>query len=496
MLGLSVDWGKASWNLHQLHVAADAGSLAGAQIVKYSPPAVTIQRAHNFAFANIADQLPVDPDTTLQSDPVSGLEEILLGRWVRQERKFYPTLLGMNAVKVISKRQQGLGARAPAVNLIFGHMAGVDSVDMAPFATSLLEESLGAGIICLASDPTWQHKPTGLWIHGTGTVNLSGYHWETGDPLVGDIQVNAVSTATNGHREALVVSGGSATINANEIKVVGVSEPAGDDGAGWSSFTDPVAGIPPSVLTDASHVNDPLAALVPPALGTPVIGTTIDDDYVVANGALAADGVYEVQLSPGYYPGGINLDSVLQTPLPDGTTTATTRVILQGGNGAQAVYSLGGDGGSTYTKSGLILQGGASVVETDPGGVMLYITGEPAPTTGPPVPYGSVELRGGGFIQISPRGDWMSPREVNGEPGVSIWQDRNNSNEAIILGNADFALSGTLYFSGNHVELGGSGFEAGNQLLCASLDLHGTGDLGIAYDGRNFDMSTEVVIVE
>ncbi|UCD51210.1 MAG: hypothetical protein JSW27_00990, partial [Phycisphaerales bacterium] len=398
-----------------------------------------------------------------------------------------------------AKRQEGLGARAPAVNLKFGHMAGVPSVDLAPFATAVNEKSVGAGIICLASNPTWQHRPTGLWIHGSGTVNLAGVDYRNGDAIIGDIQVNAMSTQTNGHKEALVVNG-SLTINATQMNIVGASEPSGSDGDAWADYLEAIPADVWSYIDDdhpgAPPIDDPLGHILPPVPGDPVVEETIDDDYVVAHGTVAADGVYEVTLTPGYYPGGINLDSGLQTPLPDGTTSATTRVILQGyGDGTKAVYSLGGDGGTTYTKSGLIVQGGASVVETDPGGVMLYITGEP--TEG--IPYGTVSLHGAGsngIVQLSPRGDWMDPKQVNEEPGVSIWQDRNNPNEAIILGNASFSLSGTLYFPNNHVEVGGSGFQAGNQLICASLDLHGTGDLGIAYDGRNGEIVIETVLVE
>ncbi len=46
-------------------------------------------------------------------------------------------------------------------------------------------------------------------------------------------------------------------------------------------------------------------------------------------------------------------------------------------------------------------------------------------------------------------------------------------------------IRGTLYLPNNHTEIGGTGFQAGNQLITGSLNLHGTGLLGIGYDGRN-----------
>ncbi len=35
IVGLSLDWGKLSLNVHQLQIAADAAALAGAQVVKF-----------------------------------------------------------------------------------------------------------------------------------------------------------------------------------------------------------------------------------------------------------------------------------------------------------------------------------------------------------------------------------------------------------------------------------------------------------------------------
>jgi hypothetical protein len=282
------------------------------------------------------------------------------------------------------------------------------------------------------------------------------------------------------------------------MNIVGASEPPGSDGDAWDDYLE---AIPSSVWSyidedylGAPPMEDPLGGIPQPVPGPAVTDEVIDDDYVVANGELV-DGIYQVVLEPGYYPGGISLDATLA-----GGATATTRVILQGG--PDAIYSLGGT--STGNKSGLVVQGGSSVVEEYPPvdsngqwiapthdprrGVMLFITDD-----------GCVELHGAGAdgcVQVSPRGDWLVDREVNGEMGVSIWQDRNNTNEAIILGNADFMLSGTLYFPNSHVEVGGTGFQAGNQLICASLDLHGTGDLGIAYDGRNGEVVIETVLVE
>ncbi|MHC4073586.1 MAG: hypothetical protein ACYTGS_16385 [Planctomycetota bacterium] len=74
------------------------------------------------------------------------------------------------------------------------------------------------------------------------------------------------------------------------------------------------------------------------------------------------------------------------------------------------------------------------------------------------------------------------------------WSDRWSG--SLVVGTGYFLLEGTLYFPDNHLEVGGTSFDAGNQLLTGSLDLHGGGVLGIAYDGRNFIESFRSYLVE
>jgi hypothetical protein len=94
---------RLCWNVHQLHVAADAGALTGAQVVKYNT-AEAILWTHDFAFRNTADKIPVDVSVTPQADPLTGDEETIVGRRVRQQQKFYPTIFGASAVKVFARR--------------------------------------------------------------------------------------------------------------------------------------------------------------------------------------------------------------------------------------------------------------------------------------------------------------------------------------------------------------------------------------------------------
>ena len=102
-------------------------------------------------------------------------------------------------------------------------------------------------------------------------------------------------------------------------------------------------------------------------------------------------------------------------------------------------------------------------------------------------------------------GDWANKEDgllpsdpiyqerVNGLNGITIWQDPTMIDqgtglppEAHFNGNADFIISGTLYFPDSiHVTIEGDLGEAGNQILCGSMDVLGTAEISMNYDGRN-----------
>jgi hypothetical protein len=67
---------------------------------------------------------------------------------------------------------------------------------------------------------------------------------------------------------------------------------------------------------------------------------------------------------------------------------------------------------------------------------------------------------------------------------ISIFQDRENQNEAYIKGTGLLDLDGTLYFPRCLVNIRGEGDGFGNQLITWRADVRGTGDILINYDGR------------
>ncbi len=224
-VGLGLDWGKVTLNAHQLHNAADAGALAGALWVKINQTEAR-QIAMAIAGGNDAENLPVSVLDNPENDPNG---EVVLGRWIRQTSEFIPTTVAPNAVKVVGNR---LGERddAPAIALHFGPAFNTNTVVVSRHAIAWSRGSTGSGIICLAEDPSLYpgvNQSTGLLMDGGTIVDLRGVDPDTGEPIIGDIQVN--SDSTNSPWDAFRLNGTSAEIWAGEFNVVGTTNPDADD---------------------------------------------------------------------------------------------------------------------------------------------------------------------------------------------------------------------------------------------------------------------------
>ena len=129
--------------------------------------------------------------------------------------------------------------------------------------------------------------------------------------------------------------------------------------------------------------------------------------------------------------------------------------------------------------SGLIVNGGTLIGH----GVLLYLTKDYEHPDGR---WAQLDVEGNVITEITPPGDYMNPRQVNGLPGISIWQDRaNTDNIASLNGQTGINISGTLYFPNNHVYLAGNPGKTGNQILCGSVEVFGRAQILVEYDGRN-----------
>ncbi|MEX0655089.1 MAG: TadG family pilus assembly protein [Phycisphaeraceae bacterium] len=411
LVGLALDMGYATWTHQQLQVAADAGSLAGAQLVRSDEPAAR-QAATALAGQNVAARqaVAVDPNDDPDSYNASG-GEVVVGWYDRDEKTFTPRLEGPNAVRVVARRT--VDSHGP-VALFFGPMYGRPTMDISTEAIAMVGGGTGAGLISLS-----EHECEALHVRGSARLNVSG----------GDIQVNSDCTSGRG----AVRNQGNTVIDAPNINLVGSY-------AGNGSVTG-------DINEDADPMPDPLAWLEPPL--------DYDPDNPPAYDVHTIDGS-QTTYSPGYYPGGVNL------------TTGT--VHLEAG-----VYILDG--------AGLDIRGNAKFYATE--GVMFYIVGS-----------GIVDLGGGGsgaIIQIRPPDDGYYAN-------ISIFQARTDEGggggESDILGTAGLDLEGTLYFPDNHLRVGGTGDGFGNQLIADTIEVHGTADVTINYDGRFPAAGDQVFLVQ
>ena len=80
--------------------------------------------------------------------------------------------------------------------------------------------------------------------------------------------------------------------------------------------------------------------------------------------------------------------------------------------------------------------------------------------------------------------------------GIGIFQSRTNTNDSEIVGTGLVDLEGTYYFPSNHVDLGGTGDQMGNQFVADTLHVYGNGNLNIDYDGRFPSPGHKVTLVQ
>jgi Flp pilus assembly protein TadG len=470
IVGLSIDWGKVVWNVHQMQNAADAGALAGAQIVK-ADHSGAITRTHDFAIKNWADQLPVILRTTTQTDPFSGDEsglDIILGRWVRLDHTFFATLDAPNAVKVIARRGPSQGAGTPSLVTVFSPIFTDIPVDANRVAIACCFDSGGSGLICLSRSAV-----PGLYISGTGDIDVQG----------GGIHVNSTVVGNNSNAGSWIQGG--ANIDCGQLNVVGGIDPPPEDGRWANIFTDKDGTYHPFTVNDitnaeVAHIDDPVKATMlqrGDLYVDPVAGDRLDLPTLIDNGTFptrqvvgeGSIGATTRSLPPGYYPYGINLTksnvTITLDPKADATYTGPP------------IYIFGGAGGSN---SGLYVNGGNLIGN----GVTCYVT----KSYGFGDLYGVTRLMGNGIIHLTSPGDLSDTDSigVDGRPGIAVWQDPANPNYVHLNGGGDLRIQGTLYFPDPiHARLEGNLGEAGNQILCGSADILGKAVINVNYDGRN-----------
>ncbi len=437
IVGLSIDWGKLVWNVNQMQNAGDAAALAGAMVVKFDPAGART-RALAFAYANRAENLPVSLVDNPGNDPGG---DVVLGRWIRQNRVFFPTLDTPGAVKVVVRRQGPRdGANlAPALSLLFGPAFGTQSVSAARESIAWCFDASGAGLILLSGTAN-----PGLLFNGNCTLDVQN----------GGIQVNSgVEEAAKYSRGS---GNGSCEIDCGQLNVVGTVQ-GGE--TSWdarmiqpfpiNTGVDPVPDpLPPGPGMEGKDYRDiPLGSDGKPLYGTMRVGTT---DTVPVLGTINSS----CTLGPGYYPGGIDLkgDVVLDPTLGWDASKGPP------------IYYLGGVG----------LQGrGKGSLTGD--AVTVYITNDKT---------ARLDLGGNIAVSLTSPADYAHT-DANGLPGIALWQDSRNTNDVNISGCSGNGVAGTMYFPTARVYANGTPGKGATQIIAGSMDITGIVNVGVNYDGRN-----------
>jgi hypothetical protein len=278
-------------------------------------------------------------------------------------------------------------------------------------------------------------RPDGIGLIVNGTVTLAVVDVNDDGYDEGAIQVNSAAD--------------------NATRLIGTPEIIADALNIWGdlSYTGGIIpeDFPFPIDTTAPPLPDPLCP-DPPETCIPPPSWNPENDLGDANTVTITQGTHV--FSPGYYSEGFRISG--------GDVTFEPGIYILGGNSKGQASGLVVSGNTTFSAEG----------------VMFYITGD-----------GVVNLAGTGELLIT-------PPELGDYEGISIFQDRENTNDARIMGTNEMNLEGTLYFPKNHADLTGTGTGFGNQLIAWSMEVSGTGQILINYDGRYKSPGNKSYLVE
>lgn len=516
LVGLSIDWGWATLDAHQLQNAGDAAAMAGAISVKKAfhdgTLSAAFERARTLSMANYAAGSAVD--VCFDAATNNPALDVVIGQWfpsTKEFRAFDPAdPKGPNAVKVVTRHEAGWSVNQPLA-LSFGSLFGTPTANVKREAIAMAYGGGGAGLICLAPDGK------GLELEGASKVAVYGVGGAVGEIWVNsnwdaDTKEHAVEPGNRNQPvvDEAILEDPDALVNASEwaiycaqLNVHGEADPLivdSYDGGEVYPVVNHAPVIPdplewlPELRTDIGLPADGYAVQVD-ATGTPlldasgnyipVVGLNPNDTVTSANidagdpGVVNIGGIETLTLAPGYYSGGFRM-----------TSAGTYKLKLLPG-----VYAVGG----ANPASGLVVSGGAFEAL----GCMLYVTQS---KTGQ---WGEVGLNGsesnGAKIDISEyKGGLGQPGLYAdyAEAGMAVFQDRSNPNDAVFTGGSASSFAGTLYFHNEstwntRVSLGGNSGNLGIQVVTDRLLVHGTKSMvTIMYDGRNFKPSKKAFLVK
>ncbi len=262
LVGLACDVAYLYMTAHQLQNAADASSLAGAAQMR-NGEAVVRQTAIDVALANTAARDPVQLNANIDNLPDG---DVVLGSWDLEAHTFTPEAAGANALRVVARRTQG--SLAGPLSIIFGHVFGVQTVDVERSAIAYFQGDMPASMVVLC-------ETCRCALRFGGSVNL------TVDEDEG-IEEGTIAIHNNsGDPCATCGSGSSLTVVVDQINMAGTDC--------WTGSPD----VQAEINENRPVVPDPLYDLPDPPW-----------DPSADLGAITASGTYQ----PGYYSGGIDLE--------------------------------------------------------------------------------------------------------------------------------------------------------------------------------------------
>jgi len=431
-MGLSIDGARVYLAAHQLQNAADAAALAGARIVRMGEDYRPEAQIEAQRFAGLNACLGDSVVLNLNDIVNDTNGDIVVGRFYYDERGFIP-------LQDLAEGSSPDALKAVAKRTDSEHGAiplffgPIVTVDTADVARVAIAQAIGGwGAGIVALDC---YAPKALDI-GTASVDLT--------LVAGGIQVNSNAEDafyTNSQTdydpipENINVNGGVLDNKFPEdlIDVTNLGAPR---------MPDPLC--PDAECDGEVYGGD---CLPEPAFGLPIQEETVRG---------GTDPCVPKIIGPGYYPGGIEL-------LNSGETLYLKKgVYILDGVGLHAI------GGELYAKNG----------------VMFYITNDETPES-------RVYIGGNAIVKIN------TESEIESGPytGIAIFQDRDNLNDATIIGTGDINIVGTIYFPQNHVTITGTGDGFGTQLIANTIELGGTGVMQINYDGRNPFPANKAILV-
>jgi hypothetical protein len=267
---------------------------------------------------------------------------------------------------------------------------------------------------------------------GSGTLPVSARAVARGVSLSGAQSLPGILLL--GNTGTTLSVGGNGTIS--------VTDPAGYTGSGGSLYIDSTG--PNAVSQQGNHAEASAPTVNIAQTGSVPSGVTATSGSVNMGAAPLSDPMSYLPSPVTNPPSGINVVS-----LPNGITGSMTLT-------SNTIYILGGNG--------ISLSGQDTLTGTN---VMLFLSGANA----------AINLTGQGNVTLTPM--TTGPYE-----GITIFQDRSNSNDGDMHGNGNLKISGTIYAPAANITATGNGATDAfaSQIIANSMTMKGNGTVNVAFD--------------